>query len=151
MQDVSSFILEGIYLKLYELDSNYGNGCISFLQADLDKQAECFKNILSEYEDIDTGNLFSLTPVSETYDYYRAYLFQSTFHNSERAYLNERTHKLVFSFSDYYVKKRLKELEEYEEPITKCAKTYAEKYLGYVDFSDLSESQENGICYKIGQ
>ena len=48
MQDVSSFILEGIYLKLYELDSNYGNGCISFLQADLDKQAECFKRILSE-------------------------------------------------------------------------------------------------------
>lgn len=151
MQDVSGLILEGIYLKLYELDSNYGNGCISFLQADLDKQAECFKNILSEYEDIDTGNLFSLTPVSETYDYYRDYLLQSTFRNSQAAYLDEGTHKLVFSFSDYYVKKRLKELEEYEEPITKCAKTYAEKYLGYVDFSDLSESQENGICYKIGQ
>ena len=30
-------------------------------------------------------------------------------------------------------------------------KTYAETYLGYVDFSDLSEPQENGICYKIGK
>lgn len=151
MQDVSGFILEGIYLKLYELDRNYGNGCISFLQANLDKQAECFKRVLSEYEDIDTGNLFSLTPVSENYDYYRAYLFQNTFRNSQRSYLDEATHKLVFSFSDYYVKKRLKELEEYEEPITKCAKTYAEEYLGYVDFSDLSETQENGIGFKIGQ
>lgn len=129
-KDVSSEILEGIFLKLHSL----GIKSIPISQKSFDECAECFKEIISEYNGINMGDTFNIMPVLEIYNTFQYYVRTRALRSAKPAYFYQD--KLVFGFPDFYVQKRLGELIPYEELIARCAKTYAEKYLGYVDFSD---------------
>ena len=118
MQDISHKIIKGIYLTMYSL------GCseISILSEDIEKQVLLFENILLEY-DINMGEVFNKTSIFGDYEIY-VYLLFEIFSNSILGYITNDYKKVIINIPDYWLKKELAKISEYQEPITRCAKEY---------------------------
>lgn len=118
MQDISHIIIKGIYLTMYSLECSE----ISILSEDIEKQVLLFERILLEY-DINMGEVFNKTSIFGDYEIYVNRLFE-IFSNSKLGYITDDYKKIIINIPDYWLKKELAKISEYQEPITRCAKEY---------------------------
>ena len=118
MADLSNLILKGIFVKLYQLDCRK----IPIDQKSLDSQAKIFSEILDMHE-INTGDTFNLTPVSESYFAYGLCLFGVISYN-EMGLIDLNHNKIELHCSDYLCSKTLGKLEKYQKPINECVNSY---------------------------
>ena len=107
-------LLFAIYLTLYRK----GYKTISLKQDDIKEYIENLERIFDDYN-INSEELFVRTPVLETYDKYGDYLIQ-LFLSSNIGYMNERYDTIILECKDYFIKKSLAQMKEYNDIINSC-------------------------------
>lgn len=103
----------GIYLKRCKL----GYKDISLKMEDIMEYVPRLEQLFVD-ENIKGSDIFVKTPVSETYDEFKTFLI-SYMIGMKLGYLNDEYNKITLSVTDYFINKKLKDMEEYQDIIDK--------------------------------
>ena len=106
-------IILGIYLKRCKL----GYKDISLKMDDMMEYVPKLEQLFVD-ENIKGSDIFVKTPVSETYDEFKTFLI-SYMIGMKLGYFNDEYNTITLSVTDYFINRKLKDMEEYQDIIDK--------------------------------